>query len=346
MTLDSVRGQEHAAELFRRILSGGRLGHAYAFAGPEGVGKARFALELSKALLCREKPGEGCDTCRTCLRVERKTHPDVHWYSPPKERRIFPISVIREGLIRDISLKAFESDRKVFILERAEMMSEEAANCLLKTLEEPPENSLLILITDAVDRLLPTIYSRCLVVRFRPVAPEVMEPELKKQLGVDDATAAVLARMSCGSFGRARALHESGGIEAKNDFIEMVRSMKFEDDFEAAGRLISAAPSGETMEVKRSYLKQLLDFLLFYYRDFLVSSLTGDDGMILNRDRAEEIARLARSLSPDMAERAAGAILQAEEYLLMNINMNLLLEDLFHKLCGEESPAKQAAPGA
>jgi len=339
--MQTVLGQEHVVELFRRILREGRLAHAYAFAGQEGVGKALFARRLSMALLCPEKPREGCGDCNVCRRIEKDTHPDVHWYAPPEGKRIFPIELIRDGLIPDISLKPLEGAYKIFIIQKAEMMNPEAANCLLKTLEEPPEGSLLILITESADRLLPTIASRCLIVRFRPIPVEIMKEELARRLGVDSEYAEHLARLSGGSFGKAIALHESGGLDAKNKFIDLLAKARREQDFDIADELISSAPAGATLEDKRRYLKACLDFLLYFYRDALLSQLVRDETLAVHTDRMNEIQKTASTVATERLIRILESILRAQEYLYMNINLNLLLEDLVHKLAALNQHAER-----
>ncbi|NOZ23532.1 MAG: DNA polymerase III subunit gamma/tau, partial [Planctomycetes bacterium] len=136
MSIKSIPGQDHVADMFERVFEHDRLGHAYIFAGPKGVGKSLFARELAKALLCEKSKFLGCDECSICHRVDSRSYPDVHWYRPPEGKRIFPIGIVRDEIIPTMGVKSFEGGYKVFIIEEAHMMNEEAANCLLKTLEE------------------------------------------------------------------------------------------------------------------------------------------------------------------------------------------------------------------
>src|SRR6266481_3872353 len=209
---------------FARAVARGRLAHAYLFAGPPGVGKRLFALELAKAILCENPPphptlspsgGEGrvrgkleaCDRCAACSQVEAGTHPDFFATGRPEEKLEFPIEVMRE-LCRNFSLKSARGRGKVAIIDDADDLNEESANCFLKTLEEPPPRSVLLLIGSSPERQLPTIVSRCQVVRFAPL-PAADVADLLRAGGVEDAALIeLLLPLSEGSPGAARALSD------------------------------------------------------------------------------------------------------------------------------------------
>ena len=184
MSWKRVRGHEAQAEAFDRAVRRGRLAHAYLFVGPPGVGKRLFAVELAKALLCESRPAagrlEGCDHCPACTQVEAGTHPDFFTASRPPETAEFPISLMRE-LCQHFSLKAARGRGKVVVIDDADDLNAESANCFLKTLEEPPPGSVLILIGSSTDRQRQTIVSRCQVVRFRPLSPEMVGEVLQDQ---------------------------------------------------------------------------------------------------------------------------------------------------------------------
>jgi DNA polymerase-3 subunit delta' len=206
---ERVRGHEAQAEAFARAVRRGRLAHAYLFVGPTGVGKRLFAVELAKALLCEAPPGDGrleaCDRCPACAQVEVGTHPDFFTAARPTESAEFPIALMRE-LCQHFSLKAARGRGKVVVIDDADDLNAESANCFLKTLEEPPPGSVLVLIGSSTDRQRPTITSRCQVVRFRPLPAETVG-ELLQTGGVEDPeTRERLARLGGGSPGQALAL--------------------------------------------------------------------------------------------------------------------------------------------
>ena len=331
MSIRSVPGQERVAEMFERVFDSDRLGHAYIFAGPQGVGKSLFARELAKALLCEEERFLGCDECAVCRRVESGNHPDVHWYRPPQGKRVFPIETVREEIIPTMGLKSFEGGYKVFIIEPVEMMSEDAANCLLKTLEEPPDLGLLLLITSAPSALLPTIRSRCQMVKFRAIPRDVLADQLTQALAVDGEEALNLAHLSGGSLAGALALHESDGMTLKNSVIDRVANAKPTDNFDIVQELIGSAPAKSTLEEKREHLYGILNFVVFYYRDMLVSASRADAVMI-NRDRIDELVERSQRLGPDRIERIMETIFKAQEAIFLNANLDLALGNMMTEI--------------
>ncbi len=208
MSWKRVRGHEALVLAFDRAVRQGRLGHAYLFVGPSGVGKRLFAGELARALLCENPPAgrlDACDACSSCLLLDAGNHPDFFVAGRPEDRQELPIDTVRR-LCQDLSLKPARGRRKVAILDDADDLNDESANCFLKTLEEPPPGSLLILIGTNLERQLPTIVSRCQVIRFAPL-PEALVAEMLRAHGVQDpAQAARLARLAGGSPGKATAL--------------------------------------------------------------------------------------------------------------------------------------------
>ena len=180
MLLELIPGQENAKEYFRRALGRGRLSHAYLFVGPQGSGKGLFARELAKALFCQD--GEPCGACPSCLAVEHGNHPSVYVYGPAPGKQIVDIDTVRE-----LSERTHYRTSKVLvsILEGADLLNEPAANALLKTLEEPPGDALLILTARSTGSILPTIVSRCHRVLFSRISAEsvTLPPEMREALG-------------------------------------------------------------------------------------------------------------------------------------------------------------------
>jgi len=203
-----VRGHDELIAAFGRAVARGRLAHAYLFVGPTGVGKRLFARQLAKTLLCESPPAgrwDSCDACTACALVDAGTHPDLFAVARPEDKLEMPIEVIRE-LCNGLALKPARGGRKVAVVDDADDLNEESANSFLKTLEEPPPGSLLILIGTSADRQLPTIRSRCQVIPFAPLSDELVEELLRTDAELEAADVARLARMSGGSPGLARDL--------------------------------------------------------------------------------------------------------------------------------------------
>jgi DNA polymerase-3 subunit delta' len=201
VVLDSLVGQPRVREFLRDAVVTRRLSHAYLFVGTPGSGQVEAALALAKCVVC---PTGGCGGCDECIRVSHHTHPDVHLYQPESATG-YVIDQVRE-IMADVPLAPVRATSKVYVLDRAEMLRDSSANALLKTIEEPPEGVMFILIARLAEAVLPTIVSRCQVVPFRVVAPDV---------------AASLVEGRCGADGpRARiALDVAGSPERACDFL-------------------------------------------------------------------------------------------------------------------------------
>jgi DNA polymerase-3 subunit delta' len=216
MSWMDLEGHDAVVERFRRSLSRDRLGSAYLFAGLEGIGKYSFALRLAQSLFCSGHPASAlqpCGACPSCRHVIAETHPDLLVVRRPDDRNVIPIEAfigprerrMREGLCPWIATKPMEGSRRIAIIDDADDLAEEGANSLLKTLEEPPPRSLLILIAANLSGQLPTIRSRCQIIHFQPLAAEMVKSIIQRQgVSTDDSHAEWVARIAHGSIATAR----------------------------------------------------------------------------------------------------------------------------------------------
>ncbi|HSG68873.1 MAG TPA: DNA polymerase III subunit delta' [Planctomycetaceae bacterium] len=222
---DDVRGHEQVRKWFERAIERGRLSHSYIFAGPGGIGKKLFARKVAQALLCERQTDqilEACNACPNCARFRAGSHPDYYELGCPEGKREIPVDVFvgdldhrgRQGLCYELSLRPMAGDRKVAVIDDAHLMNRESGNSLLKTLEEPPDKCLILLITEQEDALLPTIRSRCQLVRFPSLSEQDMRELLLAQVETtDEEIIAQAVRLSNGSLDVAKSLLE--GIPAK-----------------------------------------------------------------------------------------------------------------------------------
>ena len=224
MGLAAVRGQEQATGLMKRSVAEGRIAHAYLFHGPDGVGKELAAKNFAKLLNCRSpKKGDACDFCGECLLAEKNGHPDVLWLRPSGKTRIIYIGnpdSLKNGTVRDfqrrVALKPFQGKWKVGIFVDADCMEEAAQNAILKTLEEPPAHTVIILVSSRPESLLPTILSRCQAVRFGPMREEELGALLRGEYGLTRDDAKALSRLTEGRMGEAvRAIRDERIDEAR-----------------------------------------------------------------------------------------------------------------------------------
>ncbi len=338
MTWQGIEGHDEVVERFRRALRRGRLASTYLFVGPAGIGKRAFAERLAQSLLCSEVPQHAlapCGRCTSCLQVASLTHPDLHIIEKPPDKSSIPLSLfvgddvhrMREGLCHDIALKPFMGGRKVAIIDDADYLNEESANCLLKTLEEPPPSSLLILIGTSSDTQLPTIRSRCQTIRFRPLAQDLVAEILQSRgLVSDGEQARRLAEFSGGSLQRAQELADEDLWAFRQQLLRALARPRLESVAlaQAVNAFVDAA--GKEASSRRTRSRQLITFAVDFYRQLLRAGgglpVSGDADLI----RAVEQARSAR---PDDLEAAAGWIdrsLEALTHVDRNANQTTLLE--------------------
>ena len=197
---DDIPGQEKVKEMFARALRERTLSHAYLLSGPEGLAKTAFARELGVALV---SACGGCGACAECARARRGLHPDLHVVE--REGDLIRIEQVKP-VIADLGLKPFSGSRRVWIIPEVEYLNAEAANKLLKSIEEPPDYVYFLLVTDRLERVLPTIVSRCQLVEFRPLSDAVVAAYLRESRGLDGVAAEALARLSGGAVERADRL--------------------------------------------------------------------------------------------------------------------------------------------
>ena len=335
MSLSQVEGQARAIEPLKRALASKAVHHAWLFQGPDGVGKELAAVGLAQALTCPEAPFEGCGACSSCLRVAKRNHPDVTWLMPEDElvnrglagRSDFthvPSRDIRIEQIRKLqerlAFRSLEARYKVALIVTAHAMNPPAQNALLKTLEEPPKDTVLVLVTSAPDKLLPTIRSRCAKAQFGPLPAPLVAKLLQARRKVDDATAAQLAAMSGGSLSRALTLDVDALAERKaiiEKFEALVRT-------DARGWLHLAEELGED----RATAEAALDVLQAWLHDVAVAQVGA--GELVNGDLAALATAAAAKVTPAGVQRRAVLLDEARNAITArNGAIRLQLERMF-----------------
>ena len=323
MRLRDIAGQDQATTLLLRAIASGRLAHALLFDGPDGVGKRSAAVGLGLALCCPSEPNLGCGVCDTCRRILSGQHPDVRVLVP--ETNQFLIEQAKD-VVALASTRPHEAPARVLIIDQADCLNPSAANCLLKTLEEPRPGNFIVLVTAAPARLLPTIRSRCQRVRFVGIRPAILI-ELAIRRGIDRARAETATATAGGSVSRLYELCESE-VESKlwtvaNRFRQAVAANEMGPIFDTA-----AAFSDKE---ERQDLPEALALLAGFYRDSLALAAGAEDLVLLGNHRAEMAAPVAacqrrQSLVP--LRRAVTAVLEARSGLAANVNAVTALEKM------------------
>lgn len=321
MPLREIRGQEKAIEILKSGIRQSRAVHAYLFLGPKGVGKTRAALEFAKLLNCQETNDDACGSCSSCVKIEKSSHPDVFFVSKGKGKTQISIEEIRHLQSR-LSLKPFEARCKVAIIIEAEDMSEEASNCCLKILEEPPADTVFILTTSKQKLLPETVISRCQVIRFRPLTRDEVNDILIRDFSIEEKEARFLSAISDANIERALAFKEEDTIAWKNNIIDEFKGHRYP--------LIQDKPV--ILNAKRQTQMEAMDILLGFYRDILVYKFTKDADLIINIDRIDTIAELAGKMSAEQIQAYVEDISKTKALLQANVNPKLAIGTLQERL--------------
>lgn len=281
MTWHGIEGHDDVVEKLRRAVSRNRLASSFLFCGPAGVGKRTFALRFAQALLCQSRPAadlDPCNTCPSCAMALAGTHPDIEVVAKPADKAELPLKLFigegetrgHEGLCHWISLKPFMGGRRIAIIDDADYFNHEGANCLLKTLEEPPPHSVLILIGTSPAKQLPTIRSRCQLIRFLPLPEEIVAQLLvSKGIVTDKAEAARLTRFSEGSLQEAIDLTDADTWSFRRTLLEKLSAGAL--DSTGLAPIISTfiEEAGKEAPARRARFRQVVAFAADFYRRLL-----------------------------------------------------------------------------
>ncbi len=323
MPFADIVGQEQIVEVFRRSVRSGKTSHSYIFEGIPGCGRRKTALALIQALFCREIEDDACGVCPSCRKVAGGNHGDVHLVEPLPDKRDISIDQLRE-IQRELSLRPYEAPRKACILEPAERMSVNAANSLLKTLEEPPGNAIIILLSENADMLLPTIRSRCQLIRFSPLSPENVRLLLEKS-GIDHSVALLRATLAEGSMQRAAELDDQGLTARRDALIRYVWALDL-------GRIKSVFEASEELSGNRDETLASLDMLLSCFRDIVYLSAGFADAVASSI--RPDLEHFAARFSPEQALQMLTDIMETRRAVQRNANNKLAMDCLFMKLAG------------
>ena len=344
---DKLAGNERVKEVMRRMLERGRVPGSLLFAGEDGVGKRLFALELAKAMNCRTPKGhEACDSCASCARIERfqfppaddadankkiiwSEHPDVGLVRPAG--RFLLVAQMRE-IEREANFRPFEGRARFFLIEDADRLNEPSANALLKTLEEPPATSHIILLSSRPAALLPTIRSRCQQIRFAPLKVDEMEKHLASARRMPKSEANLLAHIARGSLGRALSTDLASFREQRDAMLEVLSSLALTGD---RARLLRIAEEMNDAKRKEEY-EPRLNVLELLVHDVWAMALGAAPEQIVNRDLDAQLKRISERVAARRAARWITEIETLRGQLYVNVNRKAATDALFLSMAEEK----------
>ena len=314
-----VVGHTHIIQYIQAAVTQKKLSHAYILNGQRGSGKKMLARLFAMTLQCESGEADPCGECRSCIQTQNGNQPDIITVKHEKPSTI-SVDDIREQLNGDIMIKPYSSPYKIYIIPEADLMTDQAQNALLKTLEEPPEYAIIFLLTENADRLLATIRSRCVMLKLRNIKDKLVKKYLMEQMQVPDYQADICAAFAQGNIGRAVMLAKSEHFNEIKD--EAIQLLKYIDEMELH-EIVSAIKQISKYKLEVS---DYLDIFTIWYRDILIYKATKDvDGLIFS-DQLKFIKQKAAKSSYEGIENILEGIEQAKARIKANVNFDLLME--------------------
>lgn len=314
-----IIGQEQMKEHLINAVNTRKVSHAYIINGEKSSGKEFIARVFAQALQCENEGAEPCGECHSCKQALSENHPDIIRLTHEKPNTI-GVDDIRGQINNDVGIKPYSSPYKVYIVNEAEKMTVQAQNAILKTLEEPPEYAVIMLLTTNVNSLLPTVLSRCVVLNMKPVSDELVKKYLMEEMRIPDYKAEVCVAFARGNIGKARALASSEEFE--NVKAEALSFLKYIGDMEL-NEMIAAVKKINEYKLEVS---DYLDVFAIWYRDVLMFKATNDLNCLVFREEMQALRATAQHSSYEGIETIIKALDTAKRRLEANVNFELTME--------------------
>ncbi|WP_092563541.1 DNA polymerase III subunit delta' [Anaeromicropila populeti] len=317
---DNIIGHDKIIENMMKSVELGKISHAYILEGEPGSGKSMLAGLFAKALQCENENQEDkpCGRCKSCLQAVSNNHPDI--IKVIHEKASIGVDDIRIQVNSDIGVKPYSSPYKIYIIDDADKMTEQAQNALLKTIEEPPGYGVLLLLASNASKLLPTILSRCVILKLKPVSVSDIKKYLMEKHQVPDYMAEISAKFSQGNVGKAiRYASSEEFIEGKNEVLHLLKyvdEMKTYELLEGIKRLTE----------RKLEIYDYIDLMILWYRDVLLFKVTNNPNLLLYREEFAFIKKDAQKSSYEGIEEVIKAMEKAKERLRSNVNFEIAIE--------------------
>ncbi|MCT4685709.1 DNA polymerase III subunit [Vallitalea sp.] len=318
-TFDEIVGHNEIIDHLQSAIKTNKISHAYIIDGEKGIGKKLIANTFAKTLQCQKKEIVPCNECISCRTFDSLNNPDVIYVEQTKKTGI-GVDDIREQINQDINIKPYQHPYKIYIVDNADTMTEQAQNALLKTIEEPPSYVVILLLSNNINKFLITIISRCVVLKLKPIMPDKVMNYVIEKLGISDYRSELITSFAQGLIGKAKEL------AASTEFFDMRESM-----IKIVDRIING-DEYELLEVSQKFedykdnIQDFLDLLMTWFRDLLIVKKINDDMYIINRDKYRTLLKQAQVLSYNRISIMIENINKAKNLLKQNANFRLVIE--------------------
>lgn len=315
---DNVIGHEQIIEHMKTAIQRERVSHAYILNGENGSGKKMLADIFAATLQCEEHGVNPCGHCKSCLQADTSNHPDI--IKVTHEKASISVEDIRVQVNADIAIKPYSSRYKIYIIDEADKMTEQAQNALLKTIEEPPAYAIIMLLVTNKNKLLSTILSRCVTLNLKPVSTELIIEYLMREYQVPDYNANISARFSQGNLGKAIRYSTSEEFNESKD--KVLHLLKYVENMQVYELLEGIKQLGE----HKLDIYDYIDIMMLWYRDILLYKVTNNPNQLLFRTEYPYIKKQAERVGYDGIENIIRAMDKAKERLRANVNFDIAME--------------------
>lgn len=321
LAFQEILGHDTIKQHFQKAIELHKVSHAYILSGEAGMGRKSLAHAFALTLLCKKGGSQPCMNCHACKQVLSGNHPDLIHVTHEKPSSI-GVDDIREQVQDTIMIRPYSSYYKVYIMDEAEKMTVQAQNALLKTIEEPPSYAVIILLTTNEDLFLPTILSRCVQLKLKPLKDSVIQKYLEESMGISESDARLYTAFARGNLGKAIKI--SGSEEFRQMYEKLLQMLRNIKNLDISQLLNYSKELKEEMDIY-----ECLDFMQVWYRDSLMFKVTNDPNLLIFKDEYSVISEMSRQTGYDGFENILQAIEKARIRLEANVNMELAMELMF-----------------
>ena len=340
MSFSEIIGQEDAKSLLKNAVKTGNHSHAYIFSGEKGSGKMMLAEAFATMLQC-ENPGEdACLECHSCKHALSHNNPDIIYVRREEGKANISVDTVREQIVNDVDIKPYSNKYKIYIVEEAERMNPQAQNAILKTIEEPPEYAIIILLTANHNAFLQTILSRCVLIQMKSINTESIKKILQTKYEIVDYQSQMVATFAQGNIGKAIALAtDSSFNEVKDKVISLCKRASRMEENQIADEVKaikeandSDKKAGDDEKKFQGFVEQMLDLITLWFRDVLLYKATLNDNLLLFSENSYDIQEQAQRCSYQGLNNIVDAITETRARLNANVNFELTITLLIESI--------------